>query len=181
MHFAVLPYACRSTIVVDQLHSALKIGQGRSAFPPFEPSRWDPRFCFRDIVVPGMRRTHIDTWYLTGAVRRLRQRNNFCAVFFLKFAKSEFIQCLGFSSYFAPRDLRVSVNPTNEAVVKALNVKFIEHSRLDFVKDGTLMERPIAPIKLFLDLIDHGTFLNFYKTIDVLRIKVRLNVKLIFK
>ena len=67
-----------------------------------------------------MRRTHIDAWYLTGAVRWLKQRNNFCAVFLLKFAKSEFIQCLGFGSYVALRDLRAPVNPTNEAVVKAL-------------------------------------------------------------
>ena len=128
-----------------------------------------------------MRRTLIDTWYLTDAVRRLRQRNNFCAVFLLKFAQSEFIQCLGFSSYFALRDLRVSVNPTNEAVGKALRVKFIEHSRLDLVQYGTLMERPVAPMKPFLDFIDHGTFLNFNETIYVLRIKVRLNVKIIFK
>jgi hypothetical protein len=128
-----------------------------------------------------MRRTHIDTWYLTGAVRRLRQQYNFCAVLLLKFAKSEFIQCLRLSSYFALRDLRVSVNPTNEAVVKALNVKFIEHSGLDFVKYRTLMERPVAPIKVFLDFIGHGTFSNFYKTIDVFRIKIGLNVKIIFK
>ena len=128
-----------------------------------------------------MRRTHIDMWYLTGAVRRLRQRNNFCAVFLLKFDKSEFIQGLGFSSYFPLRDLRVSVNPTNEAVANPLNVKFIEHSGLDFVKYGTLIKRPVAPMKLFLDFIDYGAFLNFYKTIDVLRIKVGHNVKIIFK
>jgi hypothetical protein len=129
-----------------------------------------------------MRRTLIDTWYLTDAVRRLGQRNNFCAVFLLKFAKSEFIQCLGFSSYFALRDLRVSVNPTNEAVGKALKVKFIEHSRLDLVQYGTLMERPVAPMKLFLDSsITAPSWISMKLSINVLRIKVGLNVKVIFK
>jgi hypothetical protein len=43
------------------------------------------------------------------------------------------------------------------------------------------MQRPVAPIKLFLDFIDHDTFSNFYKIIDMLRIKIGLNVKIIFK